>query len=172
MRAFGESADDGGDDGTGHEAPEALEWVDPSELEPAEDPVGDAIRAGNARYAHALATADANGLCDLFEPDGAIVDGAGPDAAGHEGLREMAHYARERFSDVTFKIDVAWTKVDPLDSTVAYAAGEWRIGFVPREGRTAGEHGRLHGRFAEIWHRGADGTWRLHRDLTLTREDG
>jgi uncharacterized protein (TIGR02246 family) len=149
-----------------------LEWVDPAELEPAEDPLGDAIRALNERYAVALATADANTLCDLFEPDGAIIDFEGPDAAGHEGLREMAHYARERFRDVTFAIDMDWTKVDPLDSSIAYAAGAWRMTFVSRSGSGAGETFRSRGRFAETWRRGADGRWRLHRDLTLTREDG
>ena len=148
----------------------ALEWVDPEELEPPDDPVGDAIREANVRYAHALAMADANALVALFEPDGAIIDGDGPDALGHEGLREMAHYARERFTDVTFDIDVEWTKVDGLDHTVAYAAGTWRMGFVSRSGRHAGERVRSRGRFAETWNRGTDGTWRLHRDLTLTRE--
>ena len=147
-----------------------LEWIDPEELEPPDDPVGAAIREANVRYARALAAADANALVALFEPDGAIIDGDGPDALGHEGLREMAHYARERFGDVSFEIDVQWTKMDGLDHAVAYAAGEWRMGFVSR-GSHAGEPSRLRGRFAEIWHRGADGTWRLHRDLTLSRED-
>jgi len=152
---------------------DVLEWVDPEELEPPDDPVGVAIREANVRYAHALATADANALCDLFEPDGAIIDFDGPGAAGHEGLREMAHYARERFRDVTFEIDVDWTKVDALDHDVAYAAGAWWMGFVPRSGAGA-RAGQAHwtgGRFAEIWHRGVGGTWRLHRDLTLSRED-
>lgn len=155
-------------EGPGEDA--ALEWIEPEELEPPDDPVGDAIREANVRYAHALATADANALVALFEPDGAIIDGDGPDALGHDGLREMAHYARERFAGVTFEIDVEWTKVDGLDHTVAYAAGTWRMGFLSRSGRLAGETVRTRGRFAETWHRGTDGTWRLHRDLTLTRE--
>ena len=148
-----------------------LEWIEPDELEPVDDPVLDALRALNERYAIALATADAAALCDLFEPDGAIVDGFGPDAAGHDGLREMAAYARERFEAVTFDIDVEWAKADPLDPAVAYAAGTWRMGFVPRTGPRAGELVRSGGRFAESWRRTTDGAWRLHRDLTLTRED-
>ncbi len=104
-----------------------LEWVEPEELEPADDPLGDTLRAANSRYALALSTADAATLCDLFEPDGAIVDGSGPDVLGHEGLRDMAHYARERFAAVAFDIDVEWTKQDPLDPAVAHAAGTWRM---------------------------------------------
>ena len=154
----------------GGSAPD-LEWIDPDELAPAADPVLDALRAANERYAIALATADAGALCELFEPDGAIVDGFGPDAAGHDGLREMAAYARERFEAVTFDIDLEWAKADPLDPAVAYAAGTWRMGFVPRSGPGAGGLVRSRGRFAETWHRAADGAWRLHRDLTLTRED-
>ena len=146
-----------------------LEWIDPAELEPPDDPVGAAIRAADARYAHALATADASALVALFEPDGAIIDGDGPDALGHDGLREMAHYARERYGGVTLEIEVEWTKVDGLDHAVAYAAGAWRMGFIPR-GSLAGGPTRLRGRFAQTWHRGTDGTWRLHRDLTLSRE--
>lgn len=153
------------------ESASGLEWVEPDELEPPDDPLLDALRALNERYAVALATADADGLCALFEPDGAIVDGFGPDAAGHDGLREMAAYARERFEAVTFEIDVAWAKADPLDPAVAHATGTWRMGFVPRTGPRAGELIRSHGRFAETWHRAADATWRLYRDLTLTRED-
>ncbi len=148
-----------------------LEWIEPEELEPPDDPVGDAIRAANVRYAHALATADADALCGLFEPGGAIIDGDGPDALGHDGLREMAAYARERFAGVTFEIDVAWTKVDGLDPSVAHAAGTWRMGYTPRSGPGASEMVHSRGTFAETWHRGTDGTWRLHRDLTLTRED-
>ena len=149
-----------------------LEWVDPEELAPADDPLGDTLRAANARYALALATADAEALCGLFEPDGAIVDGAGPDVLGHEGLRDMAHYARERFAAVAFDIDVEWTKQDPLDPAVAYAAGTWSMAFLPREGPGAGETAQTSGRFAQRWHRDPDGSWRLHRDVTLTREGG
>ncbi len=152
-----------------------LEWIEPEELEPPDDPVGDAIRAANTRYAHALATADAERLCELFEPDGAIIDGDGPDAVGHEGLRDMAAYARERFADVTFEIDVDWVKIDPLDGAVAFANGTWRMAFVPRpEGRAgtgSGEAVRSSGTYAQAWHRGTDGAWRLHRDLTLTRAE-
>ena len=93
-------------------------------------------------------------------------------AVGHEGLREMAHYARERFSELTFEIDVAWTKVDPLDPSIAHAAGEWRMAFVARDGRNAGEPVRTHGGFAQTWRRGTDGTWRIYRDVTLAREGG
>jgi hypothetical protein len=111
-------------------------------------------------------------MCALFEPDGAIVDGTGPDVLGHEGLRDMAHYARERFASVAFDIDVEWTKQDPLDPAVAHVAGTWRMSFVPRFGPGASEAARSRGRFAQRWHRGADGNWRLHRDLTLSREAG
>jgi uncharacterized protein (TIGR02246 family) len=147
-----------------------LEWIAPEELEPPDDPVGAVIREANTRYAHALATADANTLVALFEPGGAIIDGNGPDALGHEGLRDMVHYAREQLQDVTFEIEVEWTKVDGLDHAVAYAAGTWRMGFVPRSGSHAGQPRRERGRFAETWHRGPDGAWRLHRDLTLSHE--
>ena len=42
---------------------------------------------------------------------------------------------------------------------------------LPRR-RAGGAASRSHGTFAETWRRGADGAWRIHRDLTLTREDG
>jgi uncharacterized protein (TIGR02246 family) len=144
-----------------------LEWVDPEELA---DPVHDAIVAANRAYARALRTSDAEALVELFEPDGAIIDGDGPDALGHSGLREMAGFARERYRDVTFDIEVDWTKTDGLDPDTAYAAGTWRMAFVPLTGRHAGERIRLRGRFAETWRRGADDRWRLYRDLTLSRE--
>ena len=120
-----------------------LEWVEPEELEPADDPLGDTLRAANSRYALALSTADAATLCDLFEPDGAIVDGSGPDVLGHEGLRDMAHYARERFAAVAFDIDVEWTKQDPLDPAVAHARRDLADGLRPtvRAGRRRDGHG-------------------------------
>jgi uncharacterized protein (TIGR02246 family) len=154
------------------EGASGLEWIEPGELAEPEDPVGDAIRAANARYARALATADADELCALFEPDAAIVDGGGRDTPGHDGLREMAAYARERYRDMTFEIDVDWVKPDPLVDGVAHASGSWRMTFVPVSGSRAGELIRAAGTFAETWHRGADGTWRLFRDLTLTNSPG
>ncbi len=145
----------------------ALEWIEPGELE---DPVETALVAANAAYARAVRTSDADALVALFEPDGAIIDMDGPDALGHDGLREMAEYARSRFRDVSFDIDVEWTKVDGLDPDVAYASGTWRMGFTLVAGRQIGERVRLRGRFAETWHRGHGDTWRLYRDLTLSRE--
>ena len=145
----------------------ALEWVAPDELE---DPVEAALVDANARYAHALRTSDADALVELFTPDGGIIDMDGPDALGHAGLREMVEYARGRFRDVSFDIDVEWTKVDGLDPDVAYASGTWRMGCVDGTGRQVAERVRLRGRFAETWHRGSGDTWRLYRDLTLSRE--
>ena len=152
-------------EGSGEDA--ALEWVAPEELE---DPVETALVAANARYAHALRASDADALVALFLPDGGIIDMDGPDALGHAGLREMVEYARGRFRDVSFDIDVEWTKVDGLDPDVAYASGTWRMGFIDGTGRRVDERVRIRGRFAETWHRGPGDTWRLHRDLTLSRE--
>lgn len=81
-----------------------LEWVEPEEFEPARDPLA-TRRTINERYAVALATADAEALCELFVPDGAISNGVGPDAAGHDGLREMAAYGRERYEGARSRSD-------------------------------------------------------------------
>lgn len=146
---------------------DALEWIDPDELA---DPVGDELVRLNAAYARALRTSDVEGLVALFEPDGGIVDMDGPDYLRHDGLREMTAFARERYADVSFEIDVTWTKVDGLDPAVAYAAGSWRMGFVARSGSGGGERVHLRGTFVQTWHRGAGDTWRLYRDVTLSRE--
>jgi uncharacterized protein (TIGR02246 family) len=153
--------------GTAEVSSPGLEWIAPEELL---DPVETALVAANADYARALRTSDTDALLALFTPDGGIIDMDGPDALGHEGLREMADYARGRFRDVSFDIDVEWTKVDGLDPDVAYASGTWRMAFVSLTGQQAGERVRLRGRFAETWHRGPNDTWRLYRDLTLSRE--
>jgi uncharacterized protein (TIGR02246 family) len=142
-------------------------WIEPEELA---DPVGEALIEANARYAEAIRSSDGEALVDLFAPDGAIIDMDGPDALGHGGLREMADYARGRFADVTFVIDVEWTKVDGLEPDTAHATGTWRMGFVDVGGRHPDARVRLRGRFVQTWHRGPGDTWRLYRDLTLSRE--
>lgn len=128
------------------------------------------IRELNDRYAEAFATADADALLTLFEEDGGIIDGSARDALGHEQLREMLAWGATTLRDVTFAIDTDWAKVDGLEPDVAHAAGRWRIVFVPDDGPNAGATVRERGTFAERWHRGADGAWRIHRDLTLSRE--
>jgi len=128
------------------------------------------IRAANDRYAEAFAAADPDALLALFEADGGIVDGSSRDALGHDQLREMLAWGAANLHDVTFAIDTDWAKVDGLLPDVAHAAGRWRIAFVPNDGPSAGATVRERGAFAETWHRGADGTWRIHRDLTLSRE--
>jgi ketosteroid isomerase-like protein len=162
-----ETGPSGGFAVTGDSAVPGLEWIAPEELE---DPVETALIAANAAYARALRASDVEALVALFLPAGGIIDMDGPDALGHDGLREMADYARGRFRDVAFEIGVEWTKVDGLDPDVAYASGTWRMGFVSVTGRQAGERVRLRGRFAQTWHRGPNDTWRLYRDLTLSRE--
>ena len=128
------------------------------------------IRELNDRYAEAFAAADADALLTLFETDGGIVDGSSRDALGHDQLREMLGWGAANLRDVTFGIDTAWAKVDGLVPDVAHAAGRWRIAFVPVDGPNAGRTIRERGTFAETWHRGPDGPWRIHRDLTLSRE--
>ncbi len=128
------------------------------------------IRELNARYAAAFATADADALLALFEEDGGIIDGSARDALGHEQLRAMLAWGAANLRDVAFAIDTEWAKVDGLDADVVHAAGRWRITSVPVDGPDAGRTLRERGTFAERWHRGADGTWRIQRDLTLGRE--
>ena len=140
-----------------------------TETEPALDEVRAAIDAGNLRYARAMAAHDDAALRELFEPDGAIVDPEGGDAAGHDGLRAMVDQSRERMADIEFEIDTRWVRLDPFQPAVAYAFGDWRFAFTPTGGPRAGQRLRAHGEFAEIWRAGADGHWRLHRDLTLSR---
>ncbi len=82
----------------------------------------------------------------------------------------MLAWGAANLRDVTFAIDTDWAKADGLVPDVAHAAGRWRIAFVPIDGPNAGATIRERGTFAERWHRGADGTWRIHRDLTLSRE--
>ena len=128
------------------------------------------IRALNERYAEAFAASDPDRLLTLFEADGGIVDGSSRDALGHDQLRQMLAWVAANLRDVTFAIDTDWAKADGLVPDVAHAAGRWRIAFVPNDGPNAGITVRERGTFAERWHRGADGTWRIHRDLTLSRE--
>ena len=128
------------------------------------------IRGLNDRYADAFATADADALLALFEADGGIVDGSSRDALGHDQLREMLAWGAANLRDVRFEIDTDWAKVDGLVADVAHAAGRWRLAFAPIDGPTAGRTVHERGTFAERWHRGADGSWRIHRDLTLSRE--
>ena len=138
-------------------------------MSPEED-VLPTIRALNDRYAEAFAAANPDTLLALFEADGGIVDGSSRDALGHDQLREMLAWGAANLRDVTFAIDTDWAKVDGLVADVAHAAGRWRIAFVRVDGPNAGATIRERGTFAERWHRGADGTWRIHRDLTLSRE--
>jgi uncharacterized protein (TIGR02246 family) len=124
----------------------------------------------NHEYARAFGAADADGLLALFEPDGGIVDGSARVSLGHDQLREMLAWGAANLRDVDFEIHTAWAKVDGLEPDTAHVAGHWRIAYVPVDGPDAGTTLRERGTFAETWRRQPDGTWRIHRDLTLSRE--
>jgi uncharacterized protein (TIGR02246 family) len=117
----------------------------------------------NHEYARAFAASDADALLALFEPDGGIVDGWSRDALGHDGLREMLAWGAANLRDVSFAIETDWAKLDGLDPDTAHAAG--RV-----DGPDAGATRRERGTCAETWRRQPDGGWRIHRDLTVSRE--
>ena len=117
------------------------------------DPVGDALLAGNARYARALATSDADELVALFEPDGAIVDSDGPRRRGprraaRDGGVRRASTSGTSASRSTSRGRRSTRSIPP--SRMPPATGGWS--FVPADGPKAGETVRAHGRFAETWH--------------------
>jgi len=120
------------------------------------------IARANKEWEAAIQTGDADALSRPYHEDGVFVGPDGNSVRGRAAIRDM--YAKRVASKARI---VAAT----IQSEGRVAAGpdevyEWGSGwtFIQSADGTRAKRG---GRYLTVWHRQADGTWRITRNLAL-----
>ena len=120
----------------------------------------DAIMSAGKAIADAINRRDAAACAALYTDDGAVLPPGAPRHDGRSGIQQFWQIAIDMGLG-----DVVLTTVEVEEvGDLAYEVGRL-TGSVPGEG---GARTPLEGKFIVVWRRGADGTWRLHRDIWNT----
>jgi uncharacterized protein (TIGR02246 family) len=117
----------------------------------------DAIRAADQRFAAAFNRGDSAALAGLYTPDAAVLPPCAPRADGRAAIERVW---REVIQSGLRDLSLRPAEVVVLDGT-AYATGSGT--FTMPSGGGGTQQGTL--KYLEIWRRGEDGAWRLHRDI-------
>ena len=118
----------------------------------------DAIRAADRRFAAAFNRGDSAALAEFYTPDAAVLPPGAPRADGRAAIERVWREAiRSGLRDLSLRP----AEVVVLDGT-AYATGSGTF-TMPSAGGGGTQQGTL--KYLEIWRRGEDGAWRLHRDI-------
>lgn len=124
---------------------------------------GPAIDEANAEWARAIRTGDADALSRPYAEDAVFVLPDGDTVRGHAAIRAM--YAGRRLPAGVAVVDAGIESAGRVaaDADDVYEWGSaWTLVRGP-DGRTT----RRGGRFVTVWHRQADGGWRIVRNLAF-----
>ncbi|MBK7645440.1 MAG: nuclear transport factor 2 family protein [Planctomycetes bacterium] len=91
---------------------------------------------------------------EAFDAHGSQVDEQGAPVTGHDAIRA---YMQGAFADIRFELE--WAPVEarvPDGGNLGFVWGHWTL-------RSGAEES--HGRYLDIWKRGADGKWKLLFDV-------
>ena len=117
----------------------------------------DAIAAGGASWEKAYNSGDSAAVAALYAPDGAVLP---PDGARADGQQAIADFWAGAIASGLANVKLETKELEFFGDTgieVGYLTGT-----VPADG---GGTTAVAGKFIVIWKRGADGTWRLYRDI-------
>jgi uncharacterized protein (TIGR02246 family) len=120
----------------------------------------DAIRAADKRFEEAFNRGDSAAIAQLYTPEAAAFP---PGAARADGPAAIEQVWRGAIRSGLKDLSLRPAEIVVLDGT-AYATGTGTFTMPSAAGGT--QQGSL--KYVEIWRRGEDGTWRLHRDIWNT----
>jgi uncharacterized protein (TIGR02246 family) len=109
-------------------------------------------------WAEAYRAGDARSLAGLYSEDAVSVVGR---AGQHSGRAAILAAAKKNMDDFAFTAMLDVSEVE-LAGNTAWAAGELRLNAKSRKGGAPLENT---GRYLAVFKRGADGRWRIHRDM-------
>jgi uncharacterized protein (TIGR02246 family) len=122
---------------------------------PADPAPIDAVRD---KYAAIYNSGDVAGLADLYTDDAVVMNNHEPAASGKQAILQQAQATVDQFD---FNISI--TPVDTqIVNDLAYEHGTATVSLTPKAG---GDAMQQTGSYVVILKRGADGAWRLHREI-------
>jgi uncharacterized protein (TIGR02246 family) len=119
--------------------------------------VRDTIEAGDQAMADAINSKNGEATAPNYTEDGAVLP---PDAPRQDGRAAVQAFWQAAIDMGLADVVIKSHEVEELGD-VATAVGTLS-GTVP-DGE--GGHTALAGKFIVLWRKGADGTWRMHRDI-------
>lgn len=117
----------------------------------------EAIEAGGRVIAESVNSKDASKIAPLYTEDGCVMPPGAPRQDGREAVQAFWQAAIDMdLADVVLTTQ----EVEELGDTATEVGAV--SGTLPGEG---GARTPLTGKYIVLWKKGADGTWRLHRDI-------
>lgn len=116
------------------------------------------VNAVRDQYASMYNSGDVSGLGALYTDDAVVMNNNQPAAIGKEAILQRAQGMIEQF-DVNISITPGDTQ---MMADLAYEYGTFSLTLTPKAG---GDPMQNEGNYLVILKRGADGSWRLHREI-------
>jgi ketosteroid isomerase-like protein len=118
------------------------------------------IEANNADFVAKYAAKDTIGLAQLYTEDAVAFPPNEDRVAGRESVQKMWQgWIDAGVTDLTLKS----TQVEE-SGNLAYEEGTYSVKIPGSDGKTSEEIGK----YIVVWKKGADGEWRMHRDIWNT----
>jgi uncharacterized protein (TIGR02246 family) len=117
----------------------------------------DAIAEAGLSWEKAYNSGDGAAVAALYTADGALLP---PGGARVEGQQAIADFWAGAIASGLANVELETTELEFFGDTATEVG--FLTGTVPAEG---GGTTAIAGKFIVIWKRGADGVWRLHRDI-------
>lgn len=109
-------------------------------------------------WADAYRNSDPRGLAGLYSDDAVSALGG---ASEHSGRAAILAAAARNMSAYAFTVTLDVSELE-LAGDTAWATGDLRLNATPRTSGAARENA---GRYMVVFKRGADGRWRIHREM-------
>jgi len=117
------------------------------------------IDSVNTVLADALVKKDTAAHNAIYAPDGMVMMSNMPASKGRDAIRE---HAAGMFAAVDFK-DVKFTTADvDVSGDLAVETGTFSMTITPKGGKAIEDKGK----YITVWKRQADGSWKIHRDIS------
>jgi len=126
--------------------------VDPAALK-------DAIQAREKEWSAAFLAGNGAGIAALYTTDGAQLQAAGDAYTGHDGITKAMQAQLDTIA-VSAREDITEEVIPAGD----YAIEIGRYSYQATH-KTSKKPISSAGRYMVVWHKDADGAWRLHRDI-------
>ncbi len=116
------------------------------------------INAIRDHYMSMYNSGDVSGISDLYTDDAVVMNNNQPAAVGKQAIQQAAQALVE-----TFSVNIAITPADTqIVGDLAYEYGSYVMALTPKSG---GNEMQNTGNYLVIFKRGADGSWKLHREI-------
>ena len=119
----------------------------------------DAIRAADQQWEKAAAAKDLDKTVSFCLPDGSVLPPNAPIATGSAAIRKVfaGYFGLPKMS-------LTWTAVDAGAATsgdLGYSRGTYRLSFTDASGKPVVDTGK----YVTVWHKQADGSWKVLADI-------